>query len=91
VAEKKLSLNSQASVLSSLRRCDMSLPVYLFFFLFQDKLAIHLFKESPNSPKVLSKKVGKTPVSILKSRKHFKRNSLTPPIIKKERKDEGGN
>nr|CAB3261927.1 uncharacterized protein LOC100177706 [Phallusia mammillata] len=53
----------------------------------QDKLAVHLFEDSPSSPKVVSKKeLPKTPVSILKSRKHTKRNSLTPPVVKKEKK-----
>nr|XP_026691488.1 uncharacterized protein LOC100177706 [Ciona intestinalis] len=46
----------------------------------QGKLAVHLFEDSPSD-----KKINKSKVSIIKSGKHYKRNSLTPPVMKKEK------
>ncbi|XP_078488057.1 uncharacterized protein LOC100177706 isoform X2 [Ciona intestinalis] len=46
----------------------------------QGKLAVHLFEDSPSD-----KKTNKSKVSIMKSGKHDKRNSLTPPVMKKEK------
>ncbi|XP_076814344.1 uncharacterized protein LOC143460640 isoform X3 [Clavelina lepadiformis] len=48
-------------------------------------LAAHFLQDSPANKSPERPILIKTPVSILKSRKHCKRNSLTPPMKKKDK------
>ena len=49
----------------------------------------NLFTDVSPPPTKARSKSTKTPVSILKSKKHFKRNSLTPPMLKKDKRIDG--
>ena len=51
----------------------------------QKNLAAHFLQDSPANKSPERPILIKTPVSILKSRKHCKRNSLTPPMKKKDK------